>query len=134
MRQAREGLQSICFHKIIEEFGREIWRYLTNLFLKAQLISKLDHVAQALVLSRMDVISKDGDIFSSSAAQTSWPVWPRLLKPFVPWPGSGPRVACVPLARSGCLLSVTRHGSGGAGVTVRMAPGSTLDGSMWLSL
>lgn len=30
-------------------------------------------------------MSKDGDIFSSSIAQTSWPVWPRLLKPFVIW-------------------------------------------------
>lgn len=113
VRQGRA--QNICFQEIMEYFGgitwlhlEYLWRYLKNLLLKAQLISKPGLVAQGLVLSsmdifpRMDVFPKDGDTLSSSTAP--WPVWPRQPKPFVTWPGPAPRVPHIPLAGWGTCV------------------------------
>lgn len=122
VRQGRA--QNICFQEIMEYFGgitwihlEYLWRYLKNLLLKAQLISKPGLVAQGLVLSsmdifpRMDVFPKDGDTLSSSTAPR--PVWPR--QPFVTWPGPAPG-----LCQGGVPVFVPGRGRAGAGAMVNM--------------
>lgn len=86
------------FGRIIQIHLEYLWRYLKNLLLKAQLISKPGLVAQGLVLSTMDIFPR-----MEIPCPLPWPVWPRQPKAFVTWPGSAPWVPHVPLVGWGCL-------------------------------